>query len=280
MHPILFHIGPVKFYTYGLMIALGFLLATALMQRDARRTGVIDPNLLAMMSLWALVLGVLGTRLLHIIMYPEGYSWSDPIGWINLTRGGLVFHGAIPVVLVYCIVELRRRKIPFWPVADIVMPYVPLAHAFGRMGCFFYSCCYGKRADNLPWAVRFPEGSQPYLDHASHPGFPLDQHWSYPVHPTQLYSVLGLLLLFGLLYLLRAKWHPFAGFTFPVYFIGYGLKRFIVEFYRGDGNPTNFGFGVLSNQQVFCIVMVVVGAGLFVYLKRRAMRLGQDAPLR
>ena len=64
---------------------------------------------------------------------------------------------------------------------------------------------------------------------------------------------------------MNQRWKPFAGFTLPMYFFLYGILRFIVEFFRGDGNPTGLGFGVLTNQQVFCIVMVLVALVLFVH---------------
>ena len=270
MYPVLLEIGGLKFYSYGLMIAVGFLVASALMRRDAKRTGIIDPDQLGKMTLWSLLLGVTGTRVLHIVMYPQGYSWLDPIGWIDLRNGGLVFHGAIPAVILYSVIELRRKKIPFWSVPDLVFPYVPLAHAFGRIGCLLYSCCYGKRAGDLAWAIRFPEGSQPYIEHAAQGG--LTGAWSHPIHPTQLYSAAGLLLLCAVLLLLRAKWNPFPGFTLPLYFAGYGILRFIVEMFRGDGNPTGIGFGVLSDQQVYCVIMMLAAAGLFLHLRWRSKR--------
>jgi prolipoprotein diacylglyceryltransferase len=135
---------------------------------------------------------------------------------------------------------------------------------------------------SLPWGIPFPRvpwdlaqpptGSPAYLDH-------VDQyrelsasvaHWSYPVHPTQLYGVLGLLALCGILLSLRKHWHPFAGFTFPLYFMLYGIGRFIVEFFRGDHNPTVFD--VLSQQQIFSLVFVAIGVAIFFILRGIALK--------
>ena len=269
MHPVLIKIGPLTLHMYGLMIAVGFLVALYLMQREAKRVGV-DPNAISEVGFWALLVGVVGARLLHIIMYSENYGWSDPLGWINLTRGGLVFQGALPAVFLYTYIAFRRRGIPFLKVCDIVLPFVPLAQAFGRVGCVFYGCCFGARAEGLWWGIRFPAGSPAYAAHLR--GVDALQYGtanSYSVHPTQLYSAFGLLVISAILIVLNHRWKPFVGFTLTMYFLLYGILRFIVEFFRGDGNPTGLGFGVLTNQQVFCIAMVVVALVLFVQGVRR-----------
>lgn len=267
MYPTILKLGPITLYSYGLMIAIGFITVLYFIQRDAKRCG-IDPNALSDTAFWVLIIGVASTRLAHIILYPQYYSWTDPIGWINVTNGGLVFQGAIPAAILFCVWSLRRKNIPFWKAADVVMPYVPVGQAFGRMGCFFKGCCHGARADHLPWAIRFPEGSPAFaLHHEKYADFPVDATWSYPVHPTQLYSVIMLLCMCGILLALRGR-RPYVGITLPLYFVLYGIGRFIVEIYRGDGNPTRNILGVdFSSQQIFCLVMIAigiaVGAGLY-----------------
>ncbi len=272
MYPTLLKIGPVPINSYGLMIAIGFIVATYFMRRDAAARD-IDPDLIYDMGFWALIIGIVSTRLLHIIMYPENYAWSDPIGWIAIWRGGLVFQGAVPAVVFYCWWRLRRAKVPFWRTADAVMPYVPLGHAFGRMGCLFKGCCYGQRTE-VPWGIRFPRvpwdlsqgamDSPAYLDHckrfsemSSH-----SDHWSYPIHPTQLYAAAGLVSICLIMLAMRKKWHPFEGFTLPAYFTLYGILRFIVEYFRGDHNPTHILS--LSDQQVFSLLFSLTGILLFV----------------
>lgn len=276
MYPVLLELGPIKLHTYGLMIALGFLLALYLIQRDAAKIGV-SANDVSEMGMWTLLIGLAGTRLFHIFMFPEFYSWSDPIGWVAIWNGGLVFQGALPFGFAYLYFAMRAKKIPVGPMCDAAFPYLPLAQAFGRMGCLFFGCCYGLRADHLPWGIRFPEGSPAYLSHANHYASLVSgaDHWSYPVHPTQLYSALLLLLIAATLVLLVRYWKPFPGFTAPLYLMLYGVKRIIVEFYRGDGNPTGLAFGWLSNQQVFSAIMFLVGVFLFIYLSRRR---GPTAP--
>ena len=83
MFPTLLKIGPITLHSYGLMIALGFLAALYGAQRDAQKRG-INPQTIQSMAFWALLAGLAGTRLLHIAMFPGGYSWRDPIGWIAI----------------------------------------------------------------------------------------------------------------------------------------------------------------------------------------------------
>lgn len=259
MYPTILKLGPITLHSYGLMVALGFITILYFMQRDARRVGV-DPNVIGDTAFWTLIIGVASTRFTHIIMFPQYYSWSDPVGWINVTNGGLVFQGAIPTAMAFIYWTMRRRKISFLVVADIVLPYVPIAQAFGRMGCFLKGCCHGARADDLPWAVCFPKGSPAfYLHQHQYPNFPADAEWSYPVHPTQLYSIALLLCISGLLLYIRGR-RSFIGICLPLYFVFYAIKRFIVEMFRGDGNPEHQFLGVdLTTQQIICIVMMLFG---------------------
>lgn len=267
MHPILFNLFGLPLHMYGLSIALGFLLIVYLMQRDFGKLGISGDDI-SEMAFGVLLVGAAGTRLLHIIMFPQDYSLSDPIGWIAVWRGGLVFQGALFTAIPYAWWALRKRGIPFWLAADHALPYVPIAQAFGRMGCFFNGCCFGEPTA-MPWGLSFPPGS-PVA--GSYPD-PAGNGWSMHVHPTQLYSVVLLLTMSGLMLFMRGRWTPFAGYMFPMYFILYGIKRFIVECFRGDHNPTNLGGGILSNQQVICVAMIFIGGAAFAYMKRNPPRM-------
>ena len=287
MLPTLLEIGPIKLHSYGLMTALAFLTALYLMCRDAKKWG-IDPQVISDLAFWSLLLGVVSTRVLHILLFPSNYSWRDPIGWIAIWRGGLVFQGAVPTVVLLCWYGLRRRNTGFWRTADAVMPYVPLAHAVGRIGCILNGCCYGRRTD-LPWAFPFRRvpwdlaepatGSPAFVDHCRRYAAlsPDVDRWSYPVHPTQVYSIVALVGICLLLLLLRKKWRPFEGAPLPAYLFLYGVARFVIEFFRGDHNPTHV-FSFLSDQQVYSLGFAAVGAAMFVIVWRWDLRRrGRDA---
>jgi phosphatidylglycerol:prolipoprotein diacylglycerol transferase len=278
MWPVLIEIGWLRLYSYGFMIAVGFLVGLHFIQRDAARRG-FSPKVFTDMAFLALILGFLGTRAAHILMFSEQYSIRQPLGYIDIMhRGGLVFQGAIPVVLPFMIWYLHRHRIPFWPACDVVFPYIPLGHAFGRIGCFLYGCCYGKPTD-VPWAIparrvpwdlsQTPTGSPAYRDHLDRfSDMTADMHWSHPIHPTQLYEAASLALIVATMLFLRKRWHPFDGFLMPAYFMLYGALRFVVENYRGDHNPVRV-LG-LSDQQVASLVFVAFGLALFGYLRFRS----------
>ncbi len=276
MFPELFRIGPVPINSYGTMIAIGFLISLYFIRRAARREG-IDPDLVSDAAFYILPVGLLGARLLHIAMFPSTYSWSDPIGWIAIWRGGLVFQGGPPAAMAFLWYYARRRGIAFWTIFDLAFPYLPLAHAFGRMGCFLKGCCYGKPT-NVPWAIparrvpwdlsQPPDGSPAYLDHLQRfSDMTPEAHWSHPIHPTQLYELVGLLIVFGIMLALRKYWRPFPGFTLPVYLVLYGVLRFFVEMFRGDHNPVHV-LG-LSDQQAICVGLVLLGVAVYFPLRAR-----------
>ena len=284
MLPTLIEIGAFKIHSYGLMLAAAFLVGVWLVRRESSKAG-IDQNLIADVAFWTLLVGLVGSRVLHILLYPGQYSWTAPLGWIAFWRGGLVFQGAL-LAIPFLYIYLRRKGVEFWSLADIAVPFIPLGHAIGRLGCFLNGCCYGERTDVL-WAMPFPRvpfnlskepvGSPPYIDHCQRFGLSYWQdQWSFPVHPTQLYSVAGLMAIFAILILIRKKAPPFRGFAMPSYLVLYGIMRFIVEFFRGDHNPTHLG-GNLTDQQVFSVLLVLFGAALFVYLRARARRIDRES---
>ncbi len=273
MHPILISLGPLKVHSYGLMIAIGFLLALYFVRKDAVRAG-LNPEIFTNLAYWCLFLGILGTRILYIIMFPDQFSWSRPQEWLAIWQGGLVFQGGPPVAAIFAYFYLRKHKVPFWQATDIGLPYLALGHAFGRLGCFLNGCCYGERCD-LPWAIRFPVDSPAWHDHREHLGLPLDATASFYIHPTQLYGFAGLLLLCVVLILIRNRWSLFPGIVVPSYLILYGIARFFMEMIRGDRNPTHWG--PITDQQMFSLLSVLGGIILFLILWSVNQRRSQHA---
>ena len=280
MLPTLLRIGPLAIHSYGVMMAIAFITALHFIRRDSARLGW-NPDVIGDIAFLSLVVGLAGTRILYIIMFHDQFSWSRPLQWFAVWQGGLVFQGAIPCIFVVVYFSLRKHKIPLGPALDMAAPYMALAHGIGRIGCFLNGCCYGKRT-NLPWGVPFRRvpydtslpatGSPAFLDHCSTDSLLRvnQDHWSYPVHPTQLYSVLGLVTIFLILLYLRNKRPLFPGFVVCSYLVLYGLFRFWIEFLRGDHNPTFFG--TISGQQAFALGSVVFVGGLIIVLWRRNRR--------
>lgn len=241
MHPILIKIGSVPLYTYGLFVALGFLTALGLAQKEARRRGE-NPGLMMDLGFYLLLAAIVGSRVFFLIVNPD-VILENPLAAFEIWKGGLVFYGGFIAALVTAIVFVRKKKLPFMRVADIFAPGLAAGHAIGRIGCFFAGCCYGKVCD-LPWAVVFKDP----LSLA-----PTGVH----LHPTQLYSVAANLMVFGILWFSRTRITS-QGRLFWLYVLLYGVVRAILEIFRGD--PRGFLFGGPSVSQVIGIVLACVAA--------------------
>lgn len=248
MHPILYKIGNISLYTYGLFVALGFLTALGIARLEARRVGENPAHILDL-GFYMLIAAIVGARLFFLAVNPEVISES-PWAVFQIWRGGLVFYGGFIAALITAIVYLRKIKVPFFRVADIFAPGLAAGHAVGRIGCFFAGCCYGKSCD-LPWAVVFKDP----LSLA-----PLGEH----LHPTQLYSVIGNLLIFTFLWIFRKRTR-YTGQLFWLYVLLYGLVRAFLEIFRGD--PRGLLFDGISVSQG--IGLVLAASAAVILLRRR-----------
>ena len=180
MFPVLLKIGPISIFTYGSFIAVGFLAGIFLAIKEAKRLGE-DHEKIMDLCFYILVAAILGSRLFYVATSPEMFL-RNPVEILKIWNGGLVFYGGFIAALVTGVIFLKVKNIPVWKTADIMAASVALAHFFGRIGCFFAGCCYGKHCD-LPWAVTFN-----HPDSLAPTGIPL--------HPTQLYEALGNLAIF------------------------------------------------------------------------------------
>ena len=231
MHPDLIAGLPIK--TYGFCMALGFLAAWQVLSWLCRRTGrQVEPlsNLLMLM----MFSGIIGARLEYVREFWHREFASDPLSIVKVWQGGLVFYGglilAIAVFFIWCLV--RRERVA--PVADLFVTVIPLAHAFGRVGCFFYGCCYGRLSD-CACAVSFPRHSPAWGAQVAKGLIPNTAPSALPVLPTQLFEAAADLCLFaGLLYLFLRNWKTRPGFTTGCYLVGYACIRFGIEFLRDD----------------------------------------------
>lgn len=240
MHRILFHIGNLPVYSYGAMISLAVLVAAIFMSRESSREG-IDPDNTLEAIIVAVIGGLLGSRILYVILNWEYYRgrWQD----IFFARfEGLTFYGAflggVLAVLLWC----RWRKINFFKFTDLAAPYFILSYAFGRIGCFLNGCCYG-RVSTVPWAVAIPT-----VD-------------SLPRHPVQLYAAAGGLIIFIILKLLQ-RFRPYIGFNLIALCALYGILRFTTEFFREEA----IVWMGLTLAQLFSLGLTIVALSLMLYL--------------
>ena len=267
MHPHLLSIplpwgGTFTVATYGFAIMCGFLLALYVAQRRAKRFG-IDPAAVFDAAIGALVAGIVGARLLFVI-----YEWdtfrAHPEEIPRIDKGGLVFLGGAIAGVLALIVVLRRRRAPLMRSLDVMASIAPLAHAFGRFGCFMNGCCFGKVTHS--WlGVQFPRvadaasgavvGSPAFITHLREGLILESAEWSLPVHPTQLYAIGYNLLIFAVLtfYLTRRRREGQVGW---LYLVLYGSFRFANEAVRVTP-PVVLG---MSPAQAMCVPLIVIGA--------------------
>jgi phosphatidylglycerol:prolipoprotein diacylglycerol transferase len=291
----------IVIYSYGLMLVIGFLAATQLARFLARRSG-LDGEVFINAALWALISGIVGARLSHILENLSQFTRADRslaaniAEMFNLQSGGLTYYGgfllAFPTLLWYA----RRKKVPIRLGMDIVAPCLMIGLGFGRIGCFLNGCCYGAEAQ-VACSVCFPYHSNAYVDQyyrgrlakpppaelltldrngkprlrtpdeiASDPALAAlaaNQH-SNPLHPAQLYSAVTAFLLAALL-LAHFTVRTNAGQVFALMMMLEGLARFLLEMLRAE--PAVLG-GVFSLSMLLSAALAATGAVLWRWFAR------------
>lgn len=272
MHPELLTIPPfgpfhepLVLSSYGVMIALGFILATQMIGREARRMGEDSPDRFVDLAFYLLLTGLLGSRINFMIVNWRHYAQGHPQEIFYLWRGGLVFYGGYFLATLYAWVWCRRQRVGFFKVADLMIPMVFFNLALGRLGCLAAGCCHGAPSD-VPWALHFPMGSNVYAAQLAQ-GLIRDNSAPLAVHPTQIYEALGALALFFVLTWLRAR-KQYHGQLLVIGLVGYAGVRSGVELFRGDFER-GFPLARLSYGQLSSLASVVVAGILYVALQRR-----------
>jgi phosphatidylglycerol:prolipoprotein diacylglycerol transferase len=307
MHPVLFTIGDFPIATYGLLTALGFLTGAVVSVWLARYRGIDDVAPIDLLVV-AILGAIVGGKGLYVLTQ-WGAFMRDPAGTI-LSRQGFVFLGGLVGAVSLCTWQVKRRNLPFWRMADLYGPAVPLGHALGRLGCVATGCCYGGQCDPTAWyGMRYPVtlathgeivsgvsgtaavemlrsptaqadlmGGFALLDHAEQGVVPFSSHLSAAVFPVQLMeSALLLLLGAGLLWLFfrPGGWY---GRVFLAYVGGYSLIRFAMEFFRGDlaRGVLELGPFAISTSQALSLLLLLGVMGLWP-IGRRGGLPGQGA---
>jgi phosphatidylglycerol:prolipoprotein diacylglycerol transferase len=254
--PVALQLGPLAVHWYGLtyLAAFGlfFWLGTRRLQQlpfaalpEWTRRDIEDILFLGVLGV------VLGGRIGYCLFYKPGYYAAHPLEVFAVWQGGMSFHGGMLGVMVAMVWFARSRQRSFLQVMDFVAPCVPTGLAAGRVGNFINGELWGRLADPaLPWAMVFRGAGD------------------LPRHPSQIYQFLmeGLLL-FVLLWLYarkpRARGQVAAAFLF-----GYGVFRFVAEYFREpDAHLGLLSLG-MSMGQWLCVPMIVLGALLWVWFGR------------
>jgi len=239
---------------YIIAFLLTYILASYRIKRENYKysTEVIQD-----FFVWAIVGLILGARLGYVLFYNLDYYMKYPLeiilpfdfahGMRYVGISGLSYHGGAIGVLLSTLMFCRKHQIDFWRFTDLFCPAIPLGYTFGRIGNFINGELYGRITD-MPWGMYFPLDFSHQLR-----------------HPSQLYEAFfeGIVL-FIILWSIRKK-SPFDGFLFALYLIGYGLVRFIIEFYREPDIQLGLILGMFSMGQMLCILMMLAGAGVYLF---------------
>ncbi len=247
--------GPFTLHTYGVLLAIAFLAGLWVASRQAKKAG-LDSNRITDMAVWVLIAGLLGAKLLLVVV-DWRYFTANPGELFMLFKSGGVFYGGLLGGILVAWWYVRRHKLPGWQVADVLAPGVIIGQAIGRLGCLAAGCCWGKPT-RVPWAVSFTD-----VYSARAVGTPLDN----PLHPSQLYeSLAAFLILLFLLWLAPRK--RFHGQVVLAYVALYSAVRFGLEFLRGDPDRGSWFRGTLSTSQLIAIILVLGAALLLPRLLR------------
>ena len=234
MYPVICKIGFLTVYSYGLMLAIAFLTGAYLASRRARVVN-LDPDTVFNLCFLVFISGIVGARLFYV-----GYHLSDylknPLEILMLQQGGLSWFGGLIAGTTAAIFYLKRKRLSVAKVLDHIAPYIVLAQAIGRLGCFLNGCCFGK-ASTL--GVYFPVHEAVLI-------------------PTQLYSSLALVAIFMVLRFLRERPHR-DGEIFWIYILLYCVKRFVIEFFRVDNPALIFGLTIFHFLSIAGIIVSVTG---------------------
>lgn len=256
MHPELFHLGPVVLPAYGAALGLAFVLGILLLKRRAPAYG-IDPETAVDMGIWLILSGLLGAKILLLVVEGPGYYLTSFRGLVELFRAGGVFYGGLLGALVAAVFFVKVKKVPFLSFADAAAPGVALGQAIGRIGCLAAGCCWGGQCAK-PWAITFTNPKA-----GENVGVPL----GVPLHPTQVYEAIGLFALTALIIWFGKGRAP--GRTFSLYLVGAAILRFTVELFRGDPRGTVPGTA-LSTSQGIAVALLVVGLVILYVGRNRA----------
>ena len=230
------HLGPLKLNAYGLMIAIGVIVAVRIAGRRAEAKGVGTTDDISSIAMWAVPAGIIGGRAYHVITDHEKFQgqWFDVV---KIWQGGLGIWGGVSLGVLVGWWMARKRGLDAWWIVSCAVPGIAVAQAIGRWGNWFNQELFG-RPTTLPWALKISDSVAIKAGYAPGTTF----------HPTFLYESIGCLVLAYLLIRLESRWVPARGRLLAWYVAGYTLLRFFVEGLRVD--PAHSAGGLRLNQWV------------------------------
>lgn len=245
--------GPLAIHAYGVTIALGLSTFLWFIRKDNRLNNIVNPEVFNNIVALGIFVGIIGGRFLYSISEWEHLSLLEAFmpwtGGFSILGTVIAITGIIPLYLYYL-------QIPILPLLDLAGLYAPLMQSISRIGCLLSGCCYGQPS-HVMWAITYNQNSIA-------PCF-------IPLHPTQLYSSIALLILFLILYFIVQYRYSKPGQLTCFYFIGIGIERFVIDFWRADrifsSHPL---FQILSMHQWIACGIIIIACGSFIFVTRKS----------
>ncbi len=262
MYPELFSLGPITVYSYGVLLAISYLVGLWLAMRRARAWG-LDANRVLDLGIYIIIAALIGAKLLLLVVDFNQFRQS-PADLLSLARSGGVFYGGLILAVLVAFWYVHKHRLPLWTTCDVFAPGIALGHVTGRLGCLAAGCCYG-RPTSLPWGITF---TNPLA--AANVGTPL----GIPLHPTQIYEAGAELLILVVLLATERRGRPLPGRTFWGYMFLYAVSRYVIENYRGD--PRGTVFGIFSTSQFISLVLAPLSLAMLVWLSKTAPTTPQE----
>jgi prolipoprotein diacylglyceryl transferase len=246
-------IGPVALNAYGLMIALGVIVAVRIAGRRAEKRGIGSVDDFSSIAIWAIPAGVIGGRLYHVLTDYEKFQgqWLDVV---KIWQGGLGIWGGISLGVAVGVWRARARNLDALWILSAAAPAIAVAQAIGRWGNWWNQELFG-RPTELPWALEVSSATALKAGYVGGTTF----------HPTFLYESIGCLVLAALLIMWEKRASPARGRLMVWYVAGYTFMRFFIEGLRID--PAKATGGLRLNQWVSLVVFAA--AVMFLLIDRR-----------
>ncbi|PCJ21295.1 MAG: prolipoprotein diacylglyceryl transferase [Candidatus Cloacimonadota bacterium] len=259
MYPILIEIWGIPIYTYGVCLATAFFLAVKLLVRRGAEVS-LEEEIIYDLAIISIFSAIVGARIAYVYLAWDHYS-QNLFEIIQIYRGGLVFFGGLMGGIAGGVSFWTYKKQDVLQMGDMIAISLSLGQGIGRIGCFFYGCCYGMiiQKDSI-WA-----------SFGVH--FPLHMHDLR--HPTQLYSAVANVLISLFLYYIYKK-GKLRGRVVIAYFYVYGTFRFLIEIIRDDVRGTILGITSLTTSQTVSILGILFGIGLQMFLTAKSKKLAQE----
>ena len=263
--PVIFEIGWFRLQYYGLMYIVAFALTYFLVLYRVKREARFEfsKNQVNDLTTYVILGLIIGARLGYVLFYNLSYYIRHPLeivlpfsfsnGFTFTGISGMSYHGGLIGILLMAFWYVRKAKLNYWDAVDLYVPVVPLGYTFGRLGNFINGELFG-RTTTAAIGMYFPQAPDKTLR-----------------HPSQLYEAFfeGIFL-FVILWSIR-KFKVPRGAMLALYVIGYGIVRFVIEFFREPDSHLGFVLSFFSMGQILCALMIAGGIGLYIYLRQKEL---------